>query len=617
MNELNRGALLPRRVMPRPHRACLLLLTPAALLSACSNPLFPAPEDYGPVTPTERLRSVATLKLEDNALPKVEPKALTEPPPDIFEGMEHVDVTIEQARAWTLENNLDLQVALINPTIEREGLSEEEARFEWLFTSRVRYNNIDSPTSSTLAANQSESLDVIPGVQIPLRTGGTATIELPVNRSETNNQFTFLNPSYTSDAVLSISQPLLRNAGRRASTYQIRLQALESQIAESRAKLEVIRQLANVDRAYWRLYAAQRLLEVRQEQYELAKTQLAQAERRVRAQVAPEVEVIRAQSGLAERLEAIIIAQNAVRDVQRDLKRIMNQQGLAIGDPRIVRTSTVPDPVEYELEPEAFAAQAVANRMEMLELELRLAQDYSTIDFQKNQALPLFTMDYRYGINGLGSSLGDSLETLRDNNFEDWSLGANLEIPLGNEAGESRVHQAILRRLQRLASKEGRELSIRQEVYNAVDNLYAGWQRILASRQAAILAARTLRAEQNQFEVGARTSTDVLDAATRLADAQSAEIRALTEYQISQVDLAFATGTLLGSARVDWQPRDPRGPKDFVGERRGRVPMGPPGNSKAALPQRLRVPEPATTPNAEPAAQPADAPAPVQPDPQP
>ena len=32
------------------------------------------------------------------------------------------------------------------------------------------------------------------------------------------------------------------------------------------------------------------------------------------------------------------------------------------------------------------------------------------------------------------------------------------------------------------------------------------------------------------------------------------EIAALTLYQISLVDLAYATGTMLGSAKVDWEP---------------------------------------------------------------
>jgi hypothetical protein len=54
---------------------------------------------------------------------------------------------------------------------------------------------------------------------------------------------------------------------------------------------------------------------------------------------------------------------------------------------------------------------------------------------------------------------------------------------------------------------------------------------------------------------GSRTSTDVLNAAASLADSQSSEIRALADYQIAQIDLAFATGTLLGAAKVEWQPQ--------------------------------------------------------------
>ena len=36
----------------------------------------------------------------------------------------------------------------------------------------------------------------------------------------------------------------------------------------------------------------------------------------------------------------------------------------------------------------------------------------------------------------------------------------------------------------------------------------------------------------------------------------ASEIAALTQYQIAQVDLAYATGTILGSAKVQWQPTD-------------------------------------------------------------
>ena len=89
---------------------------------------------------------------------------------------------------------------------------------------------------------------------------------------------------------------------------------------------------------------------------------------------------------------------------------------------------------------------------------------------------------------------------------------------------------------------------------HAADQLDANWQRILAAQRRVILAARVVDLETRQFLQGLRTSTDVLDAQTRLADAQSSEIAAVPDYQIAQVDIAFASGTLLGAASVSWSP---------------------------------------------------------------
>jgi outer membrane protein TolC len=75
-----------------------------------------------------------------------------------------------------------------------------------------------------------------------------------------------------------------------------------------------------------------------------------------------------------------------------------------------------------------------------------------------------------------------------------------------------------------------------------------------------ILAARLLDAEVRQFEQQLRTSTDVLNAQTNLANAASAEIAAITEYQISQVDVAFATGMILGQSKVAWNAPAPPKP---------------------------------------------------------
>jgi len=470
---------------------------------------------------------------------------------------EHLDLTIEDGRVLALKNNLELKVEFISPTITRETITEAESAFEALFTGNANYTKTDTPTASTLSGSNTKDLNGSLGVNIPLRTGGNLSFNLPVDRFETDNAFSTLNPAFSTDFAISISQPLLRNAGVRTNTHAIRVAHYQTQISEAQTKLAVIRVLAAADRAYWRLYANRRALEVRKSEYDLAQAQLERAERQVRAGTAAEVEVIRAQSGVAQRLESIIIAENAVRDSQRELKRILNIPEINMGSATIIIPMTEPNPVEFNLNGNKLAETALDNRMEMLELEIQIAQDASTIDVRRNQVLPLVNLDYTYNLNGLGASLDDAFDMLGNRGFEDHRFALRVEVPIGNEGALSRLRQALLTRLRTLASKQNRISFIRQEIFNAVDQIEANWQRILAARQNAILAARTLAAEERQFGLGLRTSTDVLNAQTTLADAQLSEIRALTEYEISQIDLGVATGMTLGADKVRWEPATP------------------------------------------------------------
>ena len=509
-------------------------------------------EFYEYHTPPAKLRQIEQFDWEQLKAPPQEPPDVNEPPPG------QLPLTLQECRALAMTNNLSLKVQLIAPAIAAQRVSQEEAKFEAAFSTTASYSKTDTPTETTLTGSSVDSSNVNLGVQVPLRTGGTVNFNVVDRRVKTDEIFSefseSLNPRYSTDFSVSISQPLLRNAGNRANTHSIRIAEYDRQISEAQTKLEVIRVIAAADRFYWRLYAARKELIVRKQQYDLAQAQLAQARRFVDSGERAQVEVIRAEAGVAARLEAIIIAENSVRDRERELKQILNKPGLDTQTSTVLIPATEADPVHYELAPDRVVAAAIENRMEMLELELQLARDADTVDYLRNQALPLVTLNYTYNINGLGPTRPDAYDLLYDKNFEDHALGLQLLVPLGNEAAKSRLRQSFYQRRQRIASRESRRTLIEVEVLKAVDQLEANWQRILASRQNTILNSRLYQAEKRQFELGLRTSTEVLDAQTKFAEAQSAEINALTEYQVAQVDLAFATGTLLGAAKVTWQP---------------------------------------------------------------
>lgn len=463
-----------------------------------------------------------------------------------------VPLELSQVRRSVLENNLDLRTELVAPSIARANLSAEQAKFESTFF--AGYTRNDQGVLTNLEQGEPTNSDEFSaGVRLPLATGGDIVLDTLSTRSDLGVTLPGAEP-WESSLRFSISQPLLRGAGLDANTASIRIAGWNRDIADARLKLAAMRLLADADRAYWNMYAAWGELDVRRTQYDLAIAQMELAQRRFDAGDAPQIEVVRARSGVGRTLESIIRADANLRIGQRGLKRIMNEASMPIDGDLTLEPASRPEPLRLDLDGDALARSAVENRMEMLELELQLSIDALTVDLRRNDALPIFGLDYRYSLVGDDSGFGGSYGSLGDSDSH--RVGVSGEIPIGNEVLENRLSSAILQRVQRLATKDARALAIRTEVLDALDRLRQAWQSILAARLETLLAARTAEGEQRQFESGLRTSTEVLDAQNRLANAQSREVRALADYQIALVDIAFASGTILGRTQVDFREGD-------------------------------------------------------------
>ena len=524
------------------------------------------------VVAAERLRQVQAVNPTDlpalgSAATQPLSLAATRPATQLSEQ----SITLEQVRQWAIQNNLRLKVDLLDPTIAREQIGVEQARFEAMFTTSAAYGTTDTPFFVTdqqgnrmIAVSGTEGLSVVPGIQVPLVSGGFLEFRLPVNRIEsstarinTNTGLPVSDLQWTTDFTFLFSQPLFRNAGTDASLAGIRIAFYQYQQTEARTKLSVITVLADADRQYWRLDAALKLLKVQRQRYDSAREQLERARRRFDAGAGVQADVFSAEAALADATSSIVTAESVVRGELRELKRIINAPDLDLNSPILLRPESQPRFLQVKLDADALADRAVRDRMEILEAELNLLQQAVNVRLARNQLLPLLDLQYRYNANGLGESSGDSFDLLTDNDFADHSIGLNLEIPLGNQAARSRLRAALAQRQQSLANRQFREQNVRAEVYLSVQNLEQTWQAILAARQRVFAESRVLDSEIRKFERGESDSEDVRLARDRLTQAQDQEIRAVRDYQISQIDLAAATGTILGAASVDWTPVNP------------------------------------------------------------
>jgi len=456
-----------------------------------------------------------------------------------------VELTIEEVRAAALANNLSLKVEMIAPAIARQSLDAERAKFESVLYGSGRYGRSESSDGDMTSTRTYEA-----GLSTPLRTGGNITTSLPISESEGVSG---------ASASVSVIQALLRGAGTRVNQYSIQLTAYQKDRVDASTKLNAIYILANADITYWYLYAARKQLEVSREQYKLAQGQLENARLKVEAGSAPKMEITRAEAGLASRLDSMIGAETTVRDRERALKRIMNRPDIPLNVQIDLIPTTDPDPQGLDLDQEALLAAAMENRMELASLELSLASNEISIAQAKDNLRPDLDLSYTFSSSGSSRTTGRALENILDDSSAYHGVGLSASIPLGNRAAKARLQQTRLERVRTEINRELLEQEIRQEVYDAVDGIEQNWRRILAAEQGVVQADRAYRVEQSQFQLGRRTSTEVLRAASDFADAQLRKISTFVEYEIAQVVLARATGTLLGHGQIRLEPYDTPG----------------------------------------------------------
>ena len=264
------------------------------------------------------------------------------------------------------------------------------------------------------------------------------------------------------------------------------------------------------------------------------------------------IELNRAEIGVADRMEALIVAETNLKLAQRQLRFFMNDMESEQNNLSVINTTTEPNLLRYEFDRNKLIQDALNGRLDLLELELKLSAEAVNIQYFENQTLPLFSLDYHYGaLSSSANNLGNSYQNVFNGQFNEWAIGLKFEMPFTNEANKAKLDYAVQQRNKSLATKRLQTLTVKKEIYDALDQVENNWQRILAARQQVVIAGYNYDAELKQFNEGLRTMTEVLETLTRLGEAQIKEVKAVSDYQVSMIDIAYATGTIFGYSKLD------------------------------------------------------------------
>ena len=459
-------------------------------------------------------------------------------------------LSAREAVSLSLNHNLDIEVARYQPWIEDQNIYAAMGLWDHVAYATVSEGRDVAQGVSTLSGStkpRNEDLSFTVGLRKLLPYGVSYDLSLSNNRSESNNAFLVINPSWSQSFGGSVTVPLLQGRGTEANTATLviarhtrdrSVDAFEKSLSDS---------VFLVMQGYWDLVFAIENKKVVDQSLEVALRLLEDTRRKLDRGLAARIDVTQAEAGVASQQEGILTAEAAVLSATDRLKRLV--------DPSLLRDAVLIAPVDAprvqaaELDEQRAVVQAMdealQRRAELRQIRSQLKSQDAVLVRAENDLLPRLDLVGSTFLNGTESSFRDANRDVRGGDFYNWSVLLSFEYALERSEARGALHRAELEKKRFLLQVRNLENQVLVEVREAVRSIKTDEKRIEATRRARILAQEQLDGEISRNEHGLSTTFRVLDVQKQLVQARTNELKALIDYNMAWHRLHQVTGGLL------------------------------------------------------------------------
>jgi outer membrane protein TolC len=473
-------------------------------------------------------------------IPAEEPPKLGEP----------LLLSLQESIRLALENNIEIAVERLTPKIRWEEITLERGQFDPELNSNITASYSITPPSlsiieSSFVPTQSESrrLDFGAGLKQRLPTGGNYELKFTNARSSTS--FQQINPSYTSNLTLSFTQPLLRDFGIQTTRSRIRIAQNNLLLSREAFRAEVVDLVTQIEEFYWDLVFKRENLGVQQQFLKAAQALLEFNRAKVQTGLLASVEVLVAEAEVASREENVVVAEKDLKDAEDQLRKAINLSNRSLMEEFTIIPTEEPTVENKPIDPEETIRVALEQRPDLHQLKTTLQNNRISYDVAQNSLYPFLDLKASAGLNGLGDHYGNDLDQLTSKDFYSWQAGLVLTIPLGNRVARAGFIKQKIEMEKNTLDLKRLEQDIVIEIKGALRERETTLKRIETTRKARFLAKTKLEAETERYNIGLATTQDLLQFQKDYANAQSNELKAVTDYRKSIAHLERSQGTIL------------------------------------------------------------------------
>lgn len=465
-------------------------------------------------------------------------------------------LSLAEAIAIALKNNIDLKVERENIRLEESAILFERGQFDPTLHLDARANKTVRGSTSLietrfLEANRLAQENQQLSLGMKQRFGWGGDYDLTFSQTRSSATLQQINPTFRGEPALTFTQPLLRGFGREVTQGPLRIAQTRLQISQSVFRSQLMAMILEISDVYWDLVFQRENLKVQQQSL-LAAEQLLELNRnKVQLGLLAPIEILVAEAGVAARVEAVVVAEKGIEDTEDRLRRLLNLPEQAMSAPPPLHPTETPTDTRKEFDETTLLATALMERPEIEQHQMEMNNRALSIRIAENQLYPSLDLVGSVGLNGIGGSYSTELDQIESRDFYRWEAGVVLSFPLGNRSARADVQREKSEWNREALSKERTIQQITLETKEGIRRVGTDYRRIESNRRARILAERQLSAGNERAALGLISSQNLLEFQTALTDARGSEIRAITDYNKSLVNLDRVTGLLLKRFNIE------------------------------------------------------------------
>jgi len=460
-----------------------------------------------------------------------------------------------------------------------EGLGPTITSFDPIVSGTLQFDHARFIPTSPFAGTAQNTTTGNFSYQQGFHSGTNLSVGFTNSRTTTNSLFTTVSPALNSGFQFKLTQHILQGFGFVPNDRLIRITKNNREISDVAFRLQIITTVDQVENLYWNLVFAYENVRVAQESLAFAQKTLSDNQKQVQIGSLAPIEVVRAQNTVAADQQSLIQAQTNLDLQQLLMKNALSRslQDPALVSAEVIPTTTMALPQQEPVVPtEDLINEALQHRAELAEQRIDLTNRDISTKAIKSSLLPSLDLFAYYNGSGTGGSqnpsyicvsqpsssfcngyqpassisYGGTLSDLVDSSAPDKGLGVTLNIPIRNRQAQALSVRSQLEYRQAQMRVQQLENQVRIEVRNAQFSVTQNRAAVEAAQAAVELAKQSLDAEQKKFNLGASTSTLVLQNQSGLATAESNLVSAMAAYEKAQVELDRATGLLIEHAGI-------------------------------------------------------------------